>query len=169
MSRYDGVLTYDACKRLMATARNKTNGKPLMQNTRLHEKKIKCGEHEVTMYTMSLYGHRLLGILPHGYVISDGGWRSSTTKMRLNKYLPDNYSVYQRKWIWYVRNSDNDKEIQFHNGSFLDWRGRMYIGKAFYPDKAYTSMFGQDDIDKLYYDWKERRAHFENVRGDWDE
>ena len=85
MSRYDGVLTYGACKRLMASARNKTKGKPLMQNTRLHEQEIMCGKYEATMYVMSLYGHKLLAILPHGYVINDGGWQSSTTKMRLNK------------------------------------------------------------------------------------
>jgi len=151
MSRYDGVLTYDACERLMATARNKAKGKPLMQNTRLHEQKIKCGEYEVTMYTMSLYGHRLLAILPHGYVINDGGWQSSTTKMRLNKYLDGRYRVYQRDWVWYIRNSDTDEEMEFYNGSFLDWTGRMHSTDS--KSNATGYQFGQDDIDKLYYDW----------------
>ena len=159
MSRYDGVLTYDACKRLMATARNKTNGKPLMQNTRLHEQKIRCGKYEVTMYTMSLYGHRLLAILPHGYVISDGGWQSSTTKMRLNKYLDGRYKVYQREWVWYVRNSDTDKEMRFSNGSLLDWKGRMHSTEY---------QFGQDEIDALYYDWvTEKGFKHEFNHDDW--
>ena len=149
MSRYDGVLTYDECKRLMGTARDKTTGKLLMQNTRLYEQKIRCGRYEVIMYTMHLYGHRLLGILPHGYVISDGGWQSSTTKMRLNKYLPNNYHVYQREWVWYVKNTNTETEMEFHNGSFLDWKGRMH-------DSSYQ--FGIDEIDKLYYDWVEEKG-----------
>ena len=52
--------------------------------------------------------------------------------------------VYQRDWVWYVRNSDTDEKMEFYNGSFLDWKGRMH---------STENQFGQDEIDKLYHDW----------------
>lgn len=34
--------------------------------------------------------------------ISDCGWKTNTTKGRLNSILPHNYFIYQKDWTWYL-------------------------------------------------------------------
>jgi len=41
-------------------------------------------------------------------VLNSGGYRTATTKDRLNRYLPCNITVYQKNYTWYVR-KDNEK------------------------------------------------------------
>ena len=44
------------------------------------------------------------------YTLNSGGWRSVTTKGRINEYCP--VKVYQRKYRWYV----GDEELPFEDG-----------------------------------------------------
>jgi hypothetical protein len=55
--------------------------------------------------------------------ISSGGWQTTTTKSRLNTYIPNNHYVYQRDFQWFVgkRNQDNEVvyEVDFYDGMFI--------------------------------------------------
>ena len=48
--------------------------------------------------------------------LNNGGYFTSTTKERINRYSP--YRVYQRDYEWYV--SYEGKELEFKNGMVLD-------------------------------------------------
>lgn len=80
---------------LMETARNKTKGKPIANNTRLYER------HD-NNYEIRLHGNVIMIIRKDGITPLDGGWKTVTTKERLNRYLPNGFSLYQRDWVWYL-------------------------------------------------------------------
>ena len=45
---------------------------------------------------------------PNGYVtFNTGGWRTATTKVRINEYAPDTFTVRQVKGEWYFMRGDN--------------------------------------------------------------
>lgn len=52
------------------------------------------------------------------YQIFNGGYRTSTTKERINRYLPRNFRLYQSDFEWYV-SSPNNEEIPFESGMIL--------------------------------------------------
>ena len=95
-------MNYKEAKELMKTARNKAKGKPLENNTRLHE--TEGGNYEVR-----LHGYAIVTIMPTCCRIDSCGWKTVTTKDRLNKYAwggtSDNYNicVVQKKGTWYVK------------------------------------------------------------------
>ena len=111
MKRIKGLLTCDRCKKLMSTARNKDAGKPIGNNTRLYEEN---GDE----YTVYLHGNLIMRITKRGWTYYDGGYRSVTTKARLNEYGPNR--VYQKDWEWYVSTPDG-KDADFVSGIFVDF------------------------------------------------
>ena len=50
-------------------------------------------------------------------MLDSGGWRTVTTKARMNEYLPSYYQVYQKNYTWYV--SDGLGSIPFYDGMTL--------------------------------------------------
>ena len=54
--------------------------------------------------------------------IFDGGWRSNTTKSRLNALLQefaDSYKVIQKDFTWYVVDSYDNSRVPFWSGMTL--------------------------------------------------
>jgi len=53
--------------------------------------------------SVRLHGTAVVRFYPNGLVkLNSGGWRTSTTKNRINKYSP--VKVYQKKYEWYLQN-----------------------------------------------------------------
>lgn len=125
MTTVNEPLTYQRCLELMDTCRDHTKGKPIRNNTRLYRSKYRYGQYVVYKFNVLLHGNNIMTILPHGIVISDGGWGSSTTKMRLNKYLPSHLSIRARKWVWYLVNTHMDTEEEFVDGMSINWKGEV--------------------------------------------
>lgn len=50
------------------------------------------------------------------------GWKTITTKERLNKYLPSGWGIWQSNWIWYVGQYPYSKEkcTEFQDGMTLE-------------------------------------------------
>ena len=46
--------------------------------------------------------------------LNSGGWRTSTTKHRINQYTPDDIGVYQKGGEWFVTTPKG--EFPFHDG-----------------------------------------------------
>lgn len=60
--------------------------------------------------SIELHGTKVVVIYPNGlYKLNSGGWRTSTTKDRINKYSP--VRVYQRNHTWYV-DAGNQPEFE---------------------------------------------------------
>jgi hypothetical protein len=102
------MITYQKCKDLFETARNKENGKPIANNTRL----LKEGDD----FIIRLHRTDIVRINPENvYTVNTGGWQTVTTKERLNRYLP--IDIYQEKHVWYYFEKDPDR-------CYFDWKNR---------------------------------------------
>lgn len=51
------------------------------------------------------------------FILDSGGWRTITTKERINAYAP--VYIYQKKYVWYL--SHQHKDIEFVDGMKLQW------------------------------------------------
>lgn len=50
-------------------------------------------------------------------VLNSGGWRTHTTKARINEYLPLDIRIYQKNYKWYIiKNKDYTNKIEFVDG-----------------------------------------------------
>lgn len=57
---------------------------------------------------------------PNAIQIFDGGWRSNTTKSRLNAILSlTNHYVSQRNWVWFLIDREGD-DFEFENGVIFE-------------------------------------------------
>ena len=56
-------------------------------------------------------------ITKRGWTYYDGGYRTFTTKARLNEYGPNGVS--QKNWEWFV-GTPNGEDADFTNGIFID-------------------------------------------------
>lgn len=69
----------------------------LCSNTRL----ICRGEH---LIVVEYHETDIVQHLSNGEVyLNSGGWRTSTTKQRMNRCLPEGFYVYQKRGVWWVR------------------------------------------------------------------
>ena len=145
------ALTFARCKILMATARNKDNGKPIGNNTRLYEMWYRG---EVSFYTVELHGHEIMQVHPDGWVIDSCGWRSWTTKARLNRYLPDEYHIRQKKHCsrWWVFSNPNytddewERVVEFTDGMFLTWNNTIYGSLSEWKDELHRREVNLQDV-----------------------
>lgn len=67
-----------------------------------------------------LHNTDIIIFVPNGTaILNSGGWRTQTTKARLNVYLPPNMQIEQRKSVWYL----------YHNGQEHVYKDGMQILK----------------------------------------
>jgi hypothetical protein len=95
----DDMLTHNEAAKLLATARSIRAGKPLANNTRLIKSEI-----EPEAFGVKLHDTEVVTIHADGtYSARTGGWRTYTTKDRINNYSPARVS--QMNGVWYVTTS----------------------------------------------------------------
>jgi hypothetical protein len=51
--------------------------------------------------------------------LRSGGWRTATTKKRINAFLPQGYSLFQQKYEWFL-SLPNSLVIPFEDGMKID-------------------------------------------------
>ena len=108
---------------LMDTARNRANGKPLENNTRLFDR----GDH----FAVRLHNTDVVRIYPDGWSLHTEGYGSLTTKDRLNKYSPAR--IFQRDFVWYVQDGwKNEEPRYFIEGLFIDKNWKVWDGRDRY-------------------------------------
>ena len=61
-----------------------------------------------------------------GLTLNSGGWRTHTTKDRLNKVLGRPWSIYQAAGVWYLRNYENNVEYIFQDGLIISPDGSVH-------------------------------------------
>ena len=92
-------MNWNEAKELMTTARDKTKGKPIGNNTRLYFESA----WKETHYSIRLHGNEIMQIYSDRIVPLDGGWQTVTTKARLNEHLPQGFYVFQKNWEWFIK------------------------------------------------------------------
>ena len=87
-------MNYQSALRILQTARNIDNGKPIDRNTRLMQR----GDNVVVL----LHSTDIVTFSPNGDVTLDsGGWRTKTTSERMHRFSP--HSVSSNRGTWFVR------------------------------------------------------------------
>lgn len=109
------MLTYEQCAEKMAGARSPHAGRPLQNNTRLYRR----GEcfavqlHETDVVTVDAQNR---------FTLNTGGWKTVTTKDRINTYAPSR--VYSGNGVWYVGASYDGPRVPFFDGITVDVDGK---------------------------------------------
>jgi len=84
--------------------------RPFAHNTRIEIDTLDLG-HEVI--TVKYHGHPVVNFYPDGTsTFNSCGWRTLTTKERINWFLPDGFHLYQEKSTWYIVK---------HGNTYGDW------------------------------------------------
>lgn len=98
------TLTYERAAELFETARSPYAGKPLANNTRLHEQS--SGNGRGPDYAVQLHGTDVVTLRADGtYELNTGGWYTVTTKDRINGYSPARVSSERGTWFVYLPES----------------------------------------------------------------
>ena len=68
-----------------------------------------------------LHGNHIasLDTATNALTIKDGGWQSVTTKSRLNALLDEfvpSMGIFQKDWVWYLRDSLDNSVVPFISG-----------------------------------------------------
>jgi hypothetical protein len=70
-----------------------------------------------------LWGTRIADVTSDKITLRSGGYRSTTTKSRLNALLRltgRNLSIYQKNFVWYVYDAALAETVEFHDGITFD-------------------------------------------------
>lgn len=106
--------------------------RPYANNTRI--------ELDNKIINVKLHGNTVVSFWENGAVFSSCGWKTLTTKDRINWFLPDGFMLYQEKKTWYVRKwknqgdqwRDDAKTWVFKDGMSIDSDGHV-SGAALKP------------------------------------
>lgn len=108
--------SYVEAQKVIATARKGARQKPLGNNTRLIQ------FHDC--FCVQLHNTYVVSYYPDGSVVlNSGGWRTKTTKARMNDHLPRWWFVYQERGVWYLRKDMGLQEYIFVDGIRIGPRG----------------------------------------------
>lgn len=107
-------MNYEQARKIMKTAKNPAKGKPIGNNTRLYDND--------GYYTIRLHNNVIMEIYPDGFFPMDAGWKTVTTKARLNEHMPIG-RIHQKDFDWYYTIGDNE----------YYWRDVYYV--CMHPDQ----------------------------------
>jgi hypothetical protein len=139
-------MNWFAAQRLMATVKNPEKGKPIGNNTRLYFHDAGIG-HE-SYYNIRLHGNQIMQIYLDRIVPMDGGWRTVTTKARLNEHLPQGFYVFQKNGDWFIQdmntNADEATVYPFGDVYYIHNDNRVML---YSTHPKYSEVYGKDDVD----------------------
>ncbi|MFZ9078108.1 MAG: hypothetical protein ACO23H_06195 [Alphaproteobacteria bacterium] len=100
-------MNYQQALAFMSKAKDISKGRPTGQRgTRMH-----YHFNPVPDVSLSYHGTELICWTHEGIYFRNGGWKTATTKKRLNEHLlPHRMYITQRKFVWYLCSFDSDKE-----------------------------------------------------------
>lgn len=101
------------------------NGKkerPFAHNTRIEIDSLNLG-HEVI--TIKYHGNSIVNIFPDYVSYSSCGWKTTTTKERLNWFLQDGFALWQEKSVWYISDRNSQTRYIFADGICIDKFGKV--------------------------------------------
>lgn len=90
-----------------------------LKDSGIESSKLVANNTRLTIYTngnktLKLHDTEIIKWVGNRVILSSGGWKTRTTKDRLNRYLfPVN--IYQKKGNWFIDSGDK-KEIEFFDG-----------------------------------------------------
>ena len=70
-------------------------------------------------YKVRLHDTDVIEYKGNTVILNSGGYRTNTTKDRINKYLPQNITLLQKNFEWYVRK--NDETVPFTDNMIINY------------------------------------------------
>ena len=118
-------MNWEEANQLWSTVRNPSKGKPLGNNTRLYK--------NGSEFFITLHNNIIITVFPDDSQVLDScGWKTVTTKERLNKWaLTETYTIpgtsqklnryylFQRNFDWYIRDIKLNTIRRFFDGMVL--------------------------------------------------
>ena len=110
-------MDYKEAKEILDAKHGDKNSKKIANNTYL--KRYDNGNIAVRLHKTDIILFK-----PNGAIeLNSGGWKTVTTKARMNEFLPQQYGIHQEKGVWYVSlNSNYSKDLIFKDGLVLTSR-----------------------------------------------
>lgn len=69
---------------------------------------------------ITLHATPIVTILPdNSYVLNSGGWRTATTKNRINHCLYREVEIYQKDFVWWVESKEYPEVRPFRDGMII--------------------------------------------------
>lgn len=105
---------------IFETARFPERGKPLQNNTRLYrygEDTLAVRLHNTDVVTLDRMDDQNVAV-----TLDTGGWRTVTTKSRMNEWAPGRVMITQHNYVWYVRFGfwgENGRTFEYKDRKFL--------------------------------------------------
>lgn len=113
-SNYGGeIKTAEAWRQFIAGGRHKTY-RTAANNTTVRE--VEGGAVAIQLHATDI----VIVLASGGFVLNSGGWRSVTTKERINRYTPAR--LWQDKSVWYIADKTG-KPTLFYDGMTIDAEG----------------------------------------------
>jgi len=92
-------MNYEEAFLWICAATDPSKGKPIANNTRLYVNLDGS-------LTMKLHGNSIIKYTPTHITLMDGGYKSITTKARLNAWSPKGLKIVQKDFVWWVEIGD---------------------------------------------------------------
>ena len=96
--------------------------RPFANNTRIERDPLAL-EHDVIV--AKYHGHTVASFYPEYTAYSSAGWRTPTTKERINWFLPDGFYLYQEAGNWFIQKRGNGSRWTFADGITIDHYGNV--------------------------------------------
>ncbi len=72
-------------------------------------------------YEITYHGHTIARFYPTHVTVNSCGYKTVTTKQRLNCLIPSQFGIYQENYEWYVWDRKNDSKFTFHDGMVFEY------------------------------------------------
>jgi len=107
-------MDYKEAKQILDDKRGDKTSKKIGNNTYL--KRYEDGTIVVRLHQTDIIQYK-----PNGTILlHSGGWKTVTTKARMNEFLPRQYGIMQVKGVWYVHlTTDFNKDLVYNDGMKL--------------------------------------------------
>jgi len=84
-------------------------------------KRSTCIEYSGNDIVMVYHRTAVVTFRPNGdMILNDGGWRSVTTKARINDALKGHAHIFQQKFTWYLSEYNGARVRPFVNGTIIN-------------------------------------------------
>lgn len=127
-------MNYKEAREILDTKRGDKNSKKVANNTYL--KRYEDGTIAIRLHKTDIIQYK-----PNGSIhLHTGGWKTVTTKARMNDFLPRQYGIMQEKGVWYVHlTSEFNKDLAFKDGIKLTKSTKPSVKSVLEANKKKTN------------------------------
>ena len=106
-------MNYQQCEKQWAKKRSNLGTKKLTHHTYLRK--------EGELFYIRLHDTDIMVFYPNGDImLYDGGYKTMTTKARMNEYLSNGWRIIQERGVWYISQGYSKERFGYRNGCYIN-------------------------------------------------